>query len=307
LDRSLRCPYCGARFSVREETAIAVCPYCGTALWPANGKEVNEHYIYEDQLGLRGAQNAVKEEARRLYSAPEDLGEIMTARSGFLHYVPLHLYHVRVKAGCPHSEAAILEEEYKTVLASKFPRLNIPESYTFPVRGWREFQPKILERGMYYHVGTRPEALKSRASERARRRVALHASSICEEPRVEDETHWDGIIHYPFWEINYNYKGRLYKGLVDAAGGDVVYIEYPTIEGRHSLLGLSTGVLISGLLLGGSVGVFIGQPLAGALGGLTATLPLAYPLARNRKRSTRIYMINPGSSSEAPTGVEAKG
>jgi len=283
VGRTIRCPYCGARFTAPEGVSVAVCPYCGTAVWQASGDEIEGHFIYEDMLGYEGAHEAVKDAVQRQNGAPSDIGENLLASSGHLHYVPLHLYHVKVKASCPGSGDAVVEE-YKTFLASRSPPRGVPEDYRFPVRGWREFRPKILDYGVYHQVEVDQEELKRAASAKARRRVTLYALNGCDEPQVEDETHWDGIIHYPFWEVIYTYGNHKYRGLVDAAGGIVLYLEYPVSPGkRRTRLGLASAMILGGLALGSLMGGLAGQPFAGALGGFAATLPAAYPLAREKK------------------------
>jgi len=293
VGRTIRCPYCGARFTAPEDVSVAVCPYCGTAVWQSSGDEIKDHYIYDDILGYDGARDAIRDAIQRQDGVPEDIGENLIFSKSFLHYIPLHLYHVKVRASCPGSENIVLIEEYKSLLASKNTPVGVSKNYKFPVRGWSEFHPRILDYGIYHQVEVDPEKLKRAAGEKARRRAVFYALNGCDEPHVEDETHWEGIIHYPIWETVYIYRNRKYRALIDATNGMILYLEYPIASEKTSIrLGLATAMAVGGLILGTLIGGLASQPFMGALGGLAATLPATYPIVRE-KRITGVYRLEP--------------
>jgi len=294
MARVMTCPYCGARFEVPETVAIAVCPYCGTTVWQATGETFREHYFYEDRIGFSRAFDNVRRIAQRQFAAPEDVAEASTPKAGYLHFIPLYLYHVRVKASCPGAEEAGLEEEYNALLAAKRVPEGFPENYKFPTRGRKYFEPETLERGRYYQPEVDPKELLSKASEKARRRALREALNHCDNPEIRDETRWIGIIHYPIWEVTYSYNGRDYRALVDAAEGTVLYLEYP-IGGKERgiLLGLTAGTLLAGLGLGALVGGVLDHLTAGAAGGLIAALPGSYTSLRLGAARVGRYRYSP--------------
>lgn len=289
---SMRCPYCGATFEVPETVSIAVCPYCGTTVWRQSGNVLKEHYMYELRVEFNKAFDMVRRTAQRLFAAPEDVGEASTPESGYLHFIPLHLYHVRVRAGCPDNPEAGLEEGYESLLATSSPPRGLPQGYRFPTRGRRFFEPATLERGRYHQPDVDPKDLLARATERYRRKALREAQNTCEDPRLVDETRWQGIVHYPVWEVRYRYEDRAYRSLVDGSDGTVIYMEYP-IGGKERglLLGMGLGGILAGALIGLGVGAAAGHPAAGGIGGFIAGLPGAYASLRLGARRTGEYRV----------------
>lgn len=281
MARRIKCPYCGAVFEVPETVSIAVCPYCGTTVWQATGEVFKEHYMFEVRYEYNRAFDATRMIAQRQFAAPDDLYDAAQPLGGFLHFIPLYLYHISVRAECPGNPEAGLEEDYEAVLATRSPPEGMPESYRFPVRGRRFFEPARIERGRYYQPEIDPKQLLPKVSERAKRRALREALDACREPKLVDETKWLGIIHYPIWEVKYGYRGKEYRALVDASDGSVVYLEYP-IGGkeRGTLLAMGFGGIIASTILGTVIsGVTAGTPL-GAAGGFLAGLGLLYPTLR---------------------------
>ena len=281
MAKQMRCPYCGASFEVPETVSIAVCPYCGTTIWQATGETFKEHYFYEIRVEYNRAFDNVRRIAQRQFAAPEDIADESSPTAGFMHFIPLYLYHVRVRAECPGKPEAGLEEEYRALLATRKVPDGFPDNYKFPTRGRRFFEPSTLERGRYYQPEIDPKALLSAASERARRRAYREALNHCDSPSLKDETKWIGIVHYPIWEVRYSYRGNEYRALVDASEGNVLYLEYPIgAKERGILLSLALGAIAAGLILGGAVGAALDHATAGAAGGILSSLPGAFSSLR---------------------------
>ncbi len=275
--KTLQCPYCGARFEVPETVAIAVCPYCGTTVWQATGEIFKEHYMFELSIEYNKAFDIVRKIAQRQFAAPEDIAKTIQPAAGRIHFIPLYLYQVKVRAECPNNPEAGLEEEYRVSLAMKNPPRGVPRSYPFPVRGRRFFEPATIERGKYHQPDIDPKELLEEVSSRARTRALREAYNSCSNPRIIDETKWLGIVHFPVWDIEYSYKGKKYKALLDAAEGSVIYLEYPIgVKERGVLLSAGIGGIIASALLGLGVGIAGHHIVAGSVGGFIASLPGAY-------------------------------
>ena len=290
MTKTIKCPYCGAVFEVPETVSIAVCPYCGTAVWQATGEVFNEHYMFEVRYEYNRAFDAARMVAHRQFAAPDDLYESAQPKGGFLHFIPLYLYHISVRAECPDNPEAGLEEDYAAVLAIKKPLEGMPESYRFPVRGRRFFEPARIERGRYYQPELDPKQLIPKVSESAKKRALREALDACRDPKLVDETKWLGIVHYPVWEIKYAYRGKEYRALVDGSDGSVIYLEYP-IGGkeRGTLLAMGFGGILASIVLGGIVSAVAAGSPAGAAGGLLAGLGLLYPTLRLGAARKGIY------------------
>jgi predicted RNA-binding Zn-ribbon protein involved in translation (DUF1610 family) len=226
-ERVVRCPYCGYEFKVPGTVSIAVCPACGTTIWIETKEVFKEHYMYPIQYEYNRAYDTAIGVAERQFAAPEDLREMASPTGGQIHYVPLHLYHVRVVASCPENPEAGLEESWVSRLAVTQPPKGLVEEYKFPTRGRRFFEPRTLERGRYYQPDIPPEKLLNEVSARATLKATREAFNWCDNPKVENKTRWVGLVHYPFWEVRYCYGKKEYYSLVDAVDGTVLYLEYP--------------------------------------------------------------------------------
>ncbi len=288
--RKAKCPYCGAEFTVPATVSFTVCPYCGTAFYQSTGRELKEHYMYPARYTSGQAFQALVETVSRQFAAPKSLGSEAGLVEAYLHYIPLHLYHVRVRGECPGNPEAGLEDYHTALLALSNPPQWLPERYSFPVRGRRFFEPRLLKKGKYYQAELGPEELKEKASRRAVHRATREAMYECNSPRIVDETVWEGIVHYPFWEISYEYSGKTYRGVVDAASGEVLGAEYPLgalEKGKLGLLG--GGAAAASAVIGAVLGSALGAPVAGALGGVAASLPMLVYSVSRASRSRQEY------------------
>lgn len=290
--KTVRCPHCGQTFSVPETVPVAVCPYCGTAIWLGTGEVFREHFMYPVRHEYNSAYKLAIGVASRQYEAPERLEIDASPTAGLLHFVPLYLYRVRVRAECPGNPEAGLEESWENRLATSSPPKGLPESYVFPSRGRRFFEPKILERGKYYQPDIDPKSLISEVSSKASIKALREAFNWCEKPKIVNETVWQGIVHYPFWEIRYSYMGEEYYALVDAAGGRVVYLEYPIgSTKRATLVMAAAGIMGISALLGALVGSSLDAPLAGLAGGVIGSVPGSAVYLRSGVKRRGIYRL----------------
>jgi len=281
MPRTITCPYCGARFEVPETVTIAVCPYCGTTVWASTGEVFREHYMFDVRIEYNRAFDNVRMLAQRQFAAPDDIYERASPEAGRLHFIPLYLYHVSVRAECPGNPEAGLEEEYAALVATRRLPEGLDEEYRFAVRGRKFFEPAKIERGIYYQPDLDAKELLPKATERARMKALREASEECDNPKLVDESKWLGIVHYPFWEVIYKYEERRFRGIVDATDGTVVYLEYP-IGGRERgvLLAMSAGLLLLSALIGAAIGSAVGSTIYGGAGGLVAGIAGSIPSFR---------------------------
>ncbi len=273
--RKIKCPYCGSEFHVPETVSIAVCPYCGSTVWIETGEMFKEHYIYDIQVEYNQAYTNAIGIAQRQFASPEDLSLRATPSEGMLHFVPLYLFHVDIRARCPDNPEAGIEEKWVSLLATSNPPKGLTNSYKFPTRGRRFFEPRILERGKYHQPDRDPRDLLELAIGRSRIRALEEAYNECDNPRLQDNSKWLGIVHYPFWQVGYKYLGKDYYALVDATDGTVVYLEYPIGSKKRSLLlGGSVALVVAGMAIGSIIGYYIDPTLAGAgsVGGFVSGL-----------------------------------
>ena len=238
----VRCPYCGAEYEAPDYAQYLVCPYCGTVL--REGKVFESVYIFEPRLDKTAAFN--KALSFKPWASPRDLATSAAPSGAELHFVPLYLYYVYFE---PLKELAT----YATALALEKPQFYIPEEYQFPARWRTAFKPSLERRAVFHQPQLNPDKAWERASKKYLREARDYASAF--KTAVTDKTSFEGIVYYPFWVLKYSYKGKEYSAVVDAAEGDVVYMEYP-VSGR----GRAASLAIAGIILGGSalIGAILG-------------------------------------------------
>ena len=96
--------------------------------------------------------------------------------------------------------------------------------------------------------------------------------------RLENvEVNYLGLVHYPFWLMEYAYKAKPYRVLLDASGGRVLFVEYPlSTRSRATMLTASAAIVAVGLLTGLLATVFL-NPL-GLVGGIVSSLTASSPM-----------------------------
>ncbi len=299
MAREIRCPYCGARFTVPETVGIAVCPYCGTTIRVETGEQFAEHYMYYARIDINRAYSRAMGIALRQFAVPEDLEARASIVRGLLHYVPLYLFHIRVIASCPDNPEAGIEERYINMLAASIRPRGLGLSYPFPTRGRRYFEPAKLEMGKYYQPDKKPEEILGRLTPAYVGKALMEAYNDCDEPEVRDESRWEGLVHYPFWELAYTYNGSEYYALVDATDGTVVYLEYPIAGKMRGTLAAGAIASLAAGLIGGILGghyaiASLAIPsghAAWAAAGIISGIPAAYRLLRLGAAPRGTYMI----------------
>ncbi len=247
--RKVKCPYCGYTFEVPALAEIAVCPACGSLLWIRTGEKVREHYMFPVRFEYnRAFKNAVGV-AERQYLAPPDLAEQSSPEAGRLHYVPLYLFNIRVVADCASKKEAGLVDYYKVYAATSDLPYGLTETYKFAIHSRRYYDPRLAKRGVFHQITKDPYNLPDKDVEEARKKALSEARLECSSPQVRNETRWEGVVYYPFWEIKYKYGGRSYRALVDAVDGATVYAEYPTDPKKGAQL-RSFGLIYLGIVGG---------------------------------------------------------
>lgn len=259
----VRCPYCGAEYEAPDYAQYLVCPYCGTVL--REGRVFESVYIFEPRLDKTAAFE--KALGFRPWASPRDLASSARPADAELHFVPLYLYYVYFE---PLKELAT----YATALALEKPPFYIPEDYEFPARWRTAFKPSLERKATFHQPQLDPERAWERRSKQFSKEARGYASAF--KIKVVDKTSFEGIVYYPFWRLKYAYGDKEYAAVVDAAEGDVVYMEYPiSRRGRAASLAAAAAILFGSAIVGGISGSFLFAvselaPVMGLLGGLLA-------------------------------------
>ncbi len=295
----VQCPYCKAEFNISVQTQYITCPYCGTVFQISTGNIKSEnHFFYPINIDSTLAFKNLLSFLSRQYGAPKNINESSLSKRT-LHYLPLHLYEGRGYAKCPNS-GEIYYETHDAFLALLNPPIPIGHEYKFPIRGKEYFKPNVLEYGRYYNPEIQENGFNSFIESTIYSRVSREAMLSCMNPQINVNVKYEGLIHYPFWELIYDYSNSTYKGIVDAVDGIVVYAEYPQELGyRRIFATIGVTSIIAGLIIGGITGVFMNAPLLGILGGTIGGIASGFRLIlRSMKQRVKVTQLKERMGTE---------
>lgn len=278
-----KCPNCGANFKVLENISFTTCPYCG---YTFNLKTFQEwiHYFFPIYVNYNSAWIKLRNFISRRYGIPYDFNESSYIKSVMLHYVPLHIFHIEAEATC---QSNIGKATYHKVLDIAIPAYNgfwfdsILASHKFSIRGKTFFKPSLLEKGKYYPPNIQNETAKNLAQNIVSSLIMKEASESCKgySQISKMDVKYIGLIHYPIWEIYYNYHNEIYKNLIDGTNGKVMFVEYPlSREARSFLLGSSLFLILFCSLGGLIIGSLIISSILGLILGFISSIIIFSPL-----------------------------
>ena len=258
----VRCPYCGAEYDAPEGLQYSVCPYCGTAL--RQGQTYEKVYIFKPTLDKTAAFRRAL--SLRPWASPSDLDSSASLTSAELHYIPLYLYYVYFE---PLKELAT----YATAPAVEKPPFYIPKDYRFPARWRTPFKPSLERTAVFHGPQLDPEAAWAAVSGRYEREARNYAA-VFKKP-ISDMSSFEGLVYYPFWRLRYAYGGREYEAVVDAAEGDVTYMEYPVSRAGRSASAAAAVSIVLGAAFLGLIGAAFSPAASAGIHGNPRLLELA--------------------------------
>ncbi|ASJ09139.1 hypothetical protein A3L11_07815 [Thermococcus siculi] len=277
------CPVCSATFKVPDTVTVATCPYCGTTFHIHTGEEAKEeHYFFPPMR--KDAGGVLLKFLSRQYGAPADITDAKVTKKE-LHWVPVYFFYLHGRS----RRWSTIEEIRFVGIPAGSPLRELLTDYPFPIRGKRFFDEAVVKKGRYYD----PELSREKAEGMAR---ALMERALKSEAAEEDkslggaeiEVRYLGLVHYPVWEIHYEYGGESFSGYVDGTDGRVIRAEYPLMSGaRKKATLLGSGVIVAGLIFGLAATGAYGSAW-GLAGGLVPALAGAFGIFRKgavRKRT----------------------
>ena len=300
--KGFECPNCSASFPAPDTVSILTCPYCGYTFEASSRREWS-HFFFPILLDSGSAWRKGYQFIARRYGVPNDFNTSSLASSS-LHNVPFHIFHCEAKAECRYSRGFIFRDEkiaeYAEAMDICVPAAltggwidRLLQSHTFSVKNRIYFKPEIMRIGKFYNPTlSYSESLKY-ASERISKAVMDEAERSCGgDKRVTDvKVKYYGLIHYPFWELKYSYRGKYFNMLIDASSGRVIYVEYPLSKAARTLmLTASTIIITSTTIISGIIGLALGKLAIGLLSGLASSIIASSPILINTlKLKTRGY------------------
>ncbi len=282
----VECPVCSAKFKIPDTITITTCPYCGTTFEVQSRERVGDHFFFpvinKDSGGL------LLKFLSRQYGAPADIVEAKI-ESKTLHYLPVYFFYIHANLeGSTAEEVAFIgipaTDEFEWLL----------EGYPFPVRGKRFFDESIMKKGKYYEPKISKEEAEKKAVEKVLRVVKEEADisgDYFTVDRVKLDVVYQGLVHYPIWEVHYTYGGKKFYGYVDGSTGLVISASYPlTQEARKKAGVIGISAIGIGLLFGLVFAKFAGRwgLFGGLIPGIAGAWPIVFSGTRSERRASQI-------------------
>lgn len=288
--KSFECPHCNASFPAPSTISILTCPYCGYTFEASSRREWS-HFFFPILLDVGYAWRRGYQFISRRYGVPSDFNTSFLT-SSLLHNVPFHIFYCEAKAECRYSRGFIFRDEkiaeYTEAMDICIPAVSVGGwidrllwNHTFSVKSRIYFKPEIMRIGKFYNPTlSYDEALKY-ASERISRAVIDEAGKSCSGDKkiIDVKVKYYGLIHYPFWELKYSYKGEYFNMLIDASSGRIIYVEYPLSRtARTLMLTASTIIVTSTVIISGLTGLVLGRIALGLLSGIISSIMVSSPI-----------------------------
>ncbi len=295
----VQCPTCSAKFKVPDTVSVATCPYCGTTFHVHTGEEAGEeHYFFPPMR--KDAGGVLLKFLSRQYGAPADItGAKITKKE--LHWVPVYFFYLHGRS----KRWSTIEEIRFVGIPAGSPFSGLLDGYPFPIRGKRFFDEAIVGKGKYYE----PELSKEEAEAMARSMMesALRSEAMEEDKSLGDyeiEVKYQGLVHYPLWEVHYEYGGESFEGYVDGTDGRVIQGEYPLMSSaRKKATALGIGVIVAGLVFG-IIATGVYGSAWGLIGGLIPAGAGAFGIFRKgsvkRRKVSEVMRVNKGNTYFRP-------
>ncbi|MBS7247600.1 MAG: hypothetical protein QXN15_11210 [Candidatus Jordarchaeales archaeon] len=239
----IRCDHCGAPLSYKAGDYVATCKYCGyTTVLTHDRPFTLEHSLLPFNVkDGREAVEIVKGWMASSFLAPKGLDRKAKFDEVVLFVYPFWVVPIEAvtrfkgvfeRIGAGHVKEGKVRGKYDWLVvaqrASDFPT----REYDVPLRGKMPYDfTKIPE----YAKVLNAEFGEEEAVEKAKAEVVEHHIYLArkEVDRViEHETEFKVgeacYLHAPVWRINYSYKGKRYRVLVDGTEGKVIVGDLPT-------------------------------------------------------------------------------
>jgi hypothetical protein len=217
----VHCTQCGASVTLEEGAHFVTCPFCSSALYLDKSRIVF-HFVVTPTISLEEAQGKLK----RWMAGNEtvkDLDVQAVLEQQELVYFPMWRFVARSEHG---------DREYNEPASS----FSIPDIKTIPLSGG---DLKFFSSAEFQNIPMKqPDVLLDSAIH------WLEGRGVQKESIKETN-----LIHIPFYQFKYNYKGRSYQAIVDAASGRILASIYPAKD-EIPFIGIAVATAIAFFLIG---------------------------------------------------------
>ena len=235
------CPSCGGGVSSTANTLLLACPYCDT---PLHQLSTDEPPYFPVNFSSYDIGKLLNKFLLNRFGIPDDFSMNYSVSESALVFVPVRLFSVQAWLN-----ETIYEVNSKAVmLTNKLWYQSKIENYRFAVRVKQVMQKEEISSTIYpievsYHkVEKQVQAFGKKLLKLDKKRF----SKVHRNSKIEYQT--NGEVFYPLYEMEYQYRKKKYRGVVDASNGVVLFSEHPmSLQSRAMVFG--TGLMMIGVTL----------------------------------------------------------
>lgn len=245
LVESISCPKCGGPLNLATGEVIVTCPYCGTASRIRGDKPfVLNHSMLTARLDRDAAMGTIQGWMDGGVMKPDDLRKASRVTSLECTYLPFYVFEVDAtthyagaltRTGTNDRRSGDLRRDYFWKILGRrsgdFPTreyklplaLKVPFDTAGMVRDSRFLNAEVDE--------DEAERLVREEVDGHQRELLKDLVDVVEEARTAIDVKDAEFLHAPIWFSAYEYHGRSYAIVLDAASGEVVRGDIPSPSG----------------------------------------------------------------------------
>lgn len=266
IKSTIICPQCGGENKIPTDEKFLECSFCGSAIYIDKRKVVN-HYVVACNFNQEQAIGNTRRWMAGNFHV-KDLDKNAQIAAVYFYYFPLWYFKTKDSTG----DRIYLQPAHSTPISEI-------KSIQIPAGNLKPYHKKDFKEEQFISPDVLFDSAKSWLTQ-----TGVKTENIAEA----------NLVHIPFYQVYYNYKGKQYSGMVEASSGKVYANIWPAKSETpfRVLFGLSVFAFFMVSILSYGLGIMIADDVftgiaAGegikAGGYLLAALPLmiiAYFIAK---------------------------
>ena len=246
LVESLNCPKCGGPLNLTTGEVIVTCPYCGTASRLEGDRPfLLRHSMLSARLDRDAALRSIDGWLEGGVMKPDDLRKASRITALECVYLPFYVFEVDAttayagvltRTGTNERRSGDLRRDYFWKVLGRRTGDFPTREYKLPLALKVPFDPGHMVRDSRF---LNAEVDEDEAERLAREQVDAHQRDLLkdvvdaiEDARTQVEVKDSEFLHAPIWFSSYEYRGRSFPVLIDAASGEVIRGDIPAPTGR---------------------------------------------------------------------------
>ncbi|MEO8663964.1 MAG: hypothetical protein ABI462_00595 [Ignavibacteria bacterium] len=187
------CPQCGGENVMPADEKFTQCEFCGSTIYIDKRKVVN-HYIVACNFSKEQAQGNIRRWMASNFHV-KDLDKLAQISQESFYYFPLWYFKTKDSSG----DKVYLQPAHSTPI-SEIKNIQIPAGSLKP------YNKKDFNVNEFVAADVLYDSAKNWLAQ-----SGVKVDSIAES----------NLVHVPFYQIYYNYKGKQYSALIEASSGKV--------------------------------------------------------------------------------------